>query len=630
MELNEFTKELGERYPDLGISKIEVDEQNGQSTLYMSPKKTHPMIDDPQSLVKQRTERGSTISRRVLDRNSVDYLGSSSPSAENPQNLYKKADTYYKEEPFVGSAINLLTSLACKGFENDIDDDEIKEFYDVWAYDVGLHSILENIFLDFFKVGQVNIYKTLGSYEPRDSDLSPIPGVSIESSEVDNKTKSYKEVADKILKEVLDSARQMGLKGNNLTAVEKAAKKKLDYGDKIPVGYTILNPELVTIEGSLLFDSYTVELSAPSDLVDLLGKEPKDQTPQEKEVLKKLPKDFKDEIKNKGSHTLDPVLVDQISYRKQPYERYGLPRMTKIFDSLEYKKALRQADLSTLDGISNYILKITVGNDEYPVTSQQELETVAKLFDTPSKSFDVVWNHTLNIEKITSPEIEAVLGQDKYKQVNDDISVGLAVSRALLDGQGDVSANQLNVLLKGLKEEINYARRQVSRWLYREYSRIAEVVGFSKYPKIRWDDSILKDTIAYMNVVANLVDRRMLSYKTAHEALGFDYPTELNNMEKEFAYVRDGIFGIIGSPWQQSGGNGNTQDVQNTPKGTPSKGRPPNQPSKEKTNDKKNSGSIDFSQSKDLVKIVKDMPDEEYDNFINFLSKIRNEDKDSF
>ena len=592
MELDELTKELGERYPDLGISKIEVDEQKGQSVLYMNPNKTHPMVDDPQGFIKQRTEKGSTINRRTLDRNSVDYLGSSNVSSENPHNLYKKADKYYKEEPIVGSAINLLASLACKGFEHDIDDDDIKEFFDVWAYDVGLHDILENIFLDFFKVGQVNIYKTLDDYKSRESKISPIPGISVESSELDHnetETKTYKEVADKILKEVLDNARQMGLKGNNLTAVEKAAKKKIDFENKIPVGYTILNPQLVSIEGSLLFDSYTVELKAPNDLVDLLNKDTKDQTTKEKETLKKLPKDFKDEIKNKGSHTLDPVLVDRISYRKQPYERYGLPRMTKIFDSLEYKKALRQADLSTLDGISNYILKITVGSDDYPVTSQKELETVAKLFDTPSKSFDVVWNHTLNIEKITSPEIEAVLGQDKYRQVNDDISLGLAVSRTLLDGQGDVSANQLNVLLKGLKEEINYARRQVSRWLYKEYSRISEVVGFSKFPKIRWDDSILKDTISYMNVVANLVDRRMLSYKTAHEALGFDYSTELNNMEKEFDYVKDGIFGIIGSPWQQSGGNTNTQDVQKTPKGTPSQGRPPNQPSKEKKDTKKKS-----------------------------------------
>lgn len=269
-----------------------------------------------------------------------------------------------------------------------------------------------------------------------------------------------------------------------------------------------------------------------------------------------------------------------------------------------------------MDGISNYILKITIGNDEFPVTSDRELETVAKLFNTTSKSFDVVWNHTLKIEKIVSPEIEAILGKGKYEQVEDDISAGIAVIRSLIDGRGTTNSSQLGLLLKGLAEEINYIRGLVTRWIYDEYAKIAEVVGFDRFPRIRWDESILKDTILYMTVISQLVDRRMLSYRTAHETLGFDYATELNNMEKELPLVKDGTFGLKGSPWQQN--KVGTQPTQEAPTGTPSSGRPLAKPAK-----KKNDPKID--DSKASIDIVKDMTDTEFSNFILELSKLRTE-----
>ena len=71
----------------------------------------------------------------------------------------------------------------------------------------------------------------------------------------------------------------------------------------------------------------------------------------------------------------------------------------------------------------------------------------------------------------------------------------------------------------------------------------------------------------------------MLSYQTALESLGFDYPNELENMEVEMPLVQKGTFGILGSPWQQA----KTQPGQNSPAGTPSGGRPKGQPAKKKT-----------------------------------------------
>jgi hypothetical protein len=76
----------------------------------------------------------------------------------------------------------------------------------------------------------------------------------------------------------------------------------------------------------------------------------------------------------------------------------------------------------------------------------------------------------------------------------------------------------------------------------------------------------------------------MLSYRTALEALGFDYANELRNMQEELSLVEDGTFGIIGSPFQKAANPSGVQDTQNAPTGTPSNGRPKGQTKQKTTN----------------------------------------------
>jgi hypothetical protein len=562
-------------------------------------------------------ESAATITRDYVQRTNLD-LSKADPYEEEPITSYERATRYYYMEPLVGASVNLLAGLASKGFENDIDDEKIKAWYDTWVFDTRFEELLEWIFLDFFKVGAVHTYKVLAKYEPRVSYLSPIPG---QKSGQKNKTQG----------------------------VEHGAAKKIWSKGHLPVSYTVLNPTLVTIDGNLLFNNVSTKITLPTELSDLIKKPTSEQTEQEKQLIKSLPSDLKAAAEKGGEYQLDERLVGHVTYRKMPYERYARPRTLKIFDTIEYKSALKQADLSTLDGITNYILKITIGNDEYPVTGQAELEAVAQLFNTPSKSFDVVWNHTLEVEKIVSPEIDKILGQGKYDQVNDDLTTGLAISRALIDGGGDLNSSEVDLLIKGLTEEINYARREVTRWIYREYRQIAEAMGFDRFPKVRWDDGILLDTILYMNTLAQLVDRRMLSYRTSLEALGFDYPNELRNMEEEVKLVEDGIFGILGSPWQQAKQVGVTNP--SAPKGSPSSGPPKGQQKKTDTKTKtqpKKSGTSPNQQKKneqvqpaasfDIEEVAYLVPseyaafldgaretlsDEDYVAFVEYTAKIR-------
>ncbi len=637
--IDEITTTLQEKYPEVGIRKIEVNE-DGSSSFYLNQtKKSLAFLEGPGEAIKPHLfrESAATITRDALDRTFTD-LAKKDPYEETAENLFKRADRYYYTDPMVGTTVNLLANLSAKGFENDVDDPNIKQFYDTWCFDVNMEEIIEQVYLDFFKIGHVTTYKVLAKYEPRVSYLSPIPGQKMKKPTKKSKAtgeklqKDAEEAVDQILAEFRKVAKEdYGKTDEQIEELEIAAKKNIWSKGHLPVSYTVLNPQLVEVTGNLLFDKTSVSLRPPPELTAMLAKPTADLTEEEKALIKALPSDLKEAAKKGGEYKLDSRLVGTITYRKQPYERYGKPRSTRVFDSIEYKKALRDADLSTLDGISNYILKITIGSDDYPVTTQTELEAVAALFNTPSKSFDVVWNHTLNVEKIVSPEIEAILGQDKYMQVNEDITAGLAVSRALIDGESDLNVAEAGLVVKGLMEEINYARRQVTRWLYKEYQQIAEAAGFERFPKIRWDDGILQDVILYMNTLSQLVDRRMLSYRTSLEALGFDYPNELKNMEEEMPLVEDGTFGIIGSPWQQAagpfGGGGGVQPTQRAPTGTPSAGRPAGKPAKKKqpnpTPTAKTPKPKKATSSLTIAELVKDLDDEAFVDFKYELDKIR-------
>ena len=114
-----------------------------------------------------------------------------------------------------------------------------------------------------------------------------------------------------------------------------------------------------------------------------------------------------------------------------------------------------------------------------------------------------------------------------------------------------------------------------------------------------------------------MVDRRMLSYETALETLGFDYQNELGAMQRELPLVEEGVFGIIGSPFQRSA----VQDTQRAPEGTPSNGRPKGQVTTKKQKNTDPNESQDNQVGASFIEIVKNMTAEERAFLIEEIKK---------
>lgn len=542
-------------------------------------------------------EGGRNISRDFIRRVDLDLLsGKPSVIRQKPQQRFQKAIDAYHSQGMYGTVIDTLTNFSAKGFKNDIDDPNIRLFFDTWNADIGFQQTVEKVFFDFFRVGMVRTFKTVGKFDPK---MKP-----------ENFDRIMNQATKPGTSNTAASMRQL------MAYKDFGAAKKIWSKAFVPLKYTILNPTLLEVTGSLLFDQTELFLK-PEAFVDLkkMIDAPAKFSPEQRKFLTSLPKELKEAVKNNKPVKLPPELVGEVDYRRQDYERYAFPRGARTFDDLTYKEELKKADFSTLDGITNYILKITIGNDTHPVTNQTDLETVASLFDTSSKSFDIVWNHTLAIEKITSPEIDQILGKGKFEQVNDDLGMAFGVPRALLDGQATGSSKSTEIASKSFIEEINYARRSVKRWIDSEYEEVALAMGFDRYPQVRFDNLALKDEIMMMSVVQGMIDRRIISYESGIEELGFDFSTELANMLQEAPMVQAGTLGIIGSPYNQTkaapptevpattdttpGGKDSVvtqkdlldfqknvekliqsgiQPTQKTPTGTPSEGRPRGKP----------------------------------------------------
>lgn len=453
---------------DLGNGKMEATFAVDSSTLtgYFDSLQGQSRTDDFQ------IGKGSIMNRYDTQQFKYLYTSNDTPytqALKTPTDPHKKiqlAVELYHKEPIIGTVIDLMADFSASGFTNECDDKEIKKLFDKWAEEVKIAELLENIFLEYYRSGNVTIYR------------------SEQSAKVTKSTK-----------------------GRGKTSITEYS---------FPAGYTILNPMNVIVEGSLLFNQEIIKLQLNEELSKLV----KDtSTPQS--VLNSLPSDFIKAIRSGGTYvTLDPEYVTRITRKRQPYERYATPYVERVFEPILYKQKLRMMDMSTIEGLINQLVTVTVGDKDFPATDD-DLKAIAELFQTPNKAYTVFWNHTLKVT-FHKPEGIDTLTDDKYKQVNDDILAGLGVSRVLLDGQGaNFSTAWVSIL--SLIERLENARAKVNAWLVGEYKHIAEKNNLKTYPKPRFNRMNLREDTYIRDVLLAMYDRGLIDEEDILVETGRDY-----------------------------------------------------------------------------------------------------------
>ena len=113
-------------------------------------------------------EGGRVITRDFTRRVDLDLLaGRPEVTKAQPGQIFQRAIDFYKAKGPYGTWVDTLSNFAAKGFKNDIDDEDIKLFYDTWASEIGFQETVEKIFFDFFRVGMVRTFKIVGKFDPK-------------------------------------------------------------------------------------------------------------------------------------------------------------------------------------------------------------------------------------------------------------------------------------------------------------------------------------------------------------------------------------------------------------------------------------------------------------------------------
>jgi uncharacterized membrane protein YgcG len=449
----------------------------------------------------------------------------------DPHQKIRLAVELYFKEPIVGSVVDMMVDFSSSGFTNECDDLEVKKIYDKWCQELNINEVLEKIFLEYYRSGNVTIY--------RNKDNAKVK-----------------------------KKRKKGITG------------EVDITEyQFPSNYSILNPMNVYINGSLFFNKILVQLKVSSEMQYMFnsmnGDSPNNYLPD-------MPVDMWKDKHGDIFMTLDDKLITRITRKKMDYERYASPFLERVFEPIMYKAKLRLMDMATIEGLVNQLVTVTVGDKDFPA-SDEDLHAIAELFQTPSKAYTVFWNHTLQV-KFHKPEGIDTLTSDKYKQVNEDIMAGLGISRSLLDGGGGSGSgggfSNSWVSILSLIERLDNARSKVKYWLESEYKRIAQENGFKTYPSVRFNKMNLREDTYIRDVLLAMYDRGLIDEEDILTEIGRDYQSIID--QKKRNKKNSSLFFPPEQPFQ----GGQTAPKNGRPTGQPAKKMPNRKPTPEKNSGK--------------------------------------------
>ena len=197
---------------------------------------------------------------------------------------------------------------------------------------------------------------------------------------------------------------------------------------QIPIKYILLNPYDIMIERSTSYkDSMYKKVLSEYELERL--RTPKND--YDKQVYDSLPKELKDTVKKGnwqqgGAYVpLDPEKLRYSFYKKQDYEPFAIPFGFPVLDDINFKIELKKIDQAICRTIENVILLITMGTaPDKGGVNPNNLKAMQSLFENEAVGRALIADYTTKAEFVI-PDINKVIGPDKYKIVNEDIKEGL-------------------------------------------------------------------------------------------------------------------------------------------------------------------------------------------------------------
>ena len=422
----------------------------------------------------------------------------------------------------VGTRNNLATtSLLRKRFKN-IDDGILP--YDYSADGV---SVRDAIVLSQKAYFNVPVYKStidlLSEFSNSDIYFKKNSGTEKSRRFVEawlNKIKIY-DLKDQFFREIYRSGNvfmlhlEAKVNKNSIKAYSESPITTLSE-KKIPVRYIMLNPADIEVTEQMNFGDYSyAKILTNFEMAKL--RDPK--TEKDRDIFNSLPKEVKEELKRTKSNTntfiinreiqipLDVLKLHPVFYKKQDYEPLAVPPGYSVLDDINKKMELKKVDQAIARSIENVILLVTMGNEpEKGGINHQNLKAMQEIFKNKSVGRVLVSDYTTKAEFVI-PDLQKVMGKEKYDVLNQDIREGL--NNILL---GESKYADTEIKLKIFLQRIEEVReRFIKDFLQAEINTVCETMGLKRPPQIEFKRTDALNYADMQRLIARMVELGILT-----------------------------------------------------------------------------------------------------------------------
>ena len=266
------------------------------------------------------------------------------------------------------NTIDLMTEFSCSPIYFTGGNEQSRKFFQAWGDRVNLWKLQDMFFREFFRSGNVFLYKLNAQFTKQDM---------------------------RVLTDLITTEARTG---------------------EIPVRYIILNPADIQAIGSASFITPQY-IKVLNDFEMQVLTNPDNE--QDKELAQRV-KNVKD-LKTTSNITqsnqymvfeLDPERFVPIFYKKQDYEPFSVPMGFPVLEDINWKQELKNMDMAISRTIQQAVLLVTMGNDEVGMPTKEQIGTLRKIFENESVGRILVTDYTTNI-KFIIPEISNILDPKK-------------------------------------------------------------------------------------------------------------------------------------------------------------------------------------------------------------------------
>ena len=387
--------------------------------------------------------------------------------------------------PLLRNIVEVMGELANSRLILKGSNKRTRDFIEQWFEKINIWSIKEQFFREWFRSANFFCYRMDGEFTSRDlEDLQSAFGSSVKK--------------------------------------------------KIPLKYVILNPEQISVS-NYSFGTPTFYKTLTSFELDRINN-PK--TPAEREAAKKL-KPLISDKSSKNVLTLDPNNFSALMYKAQDYEPMGVPFAYGVLKDIEAKLELKRIDMSIARTTDRALLLITVGETPNQFTRQgnninlNTFNAIQQAFQNEGIARTLITDYTVKGSWLM-PEINKILGEEKYRQLDKDISVGL---NAVIFDSGEAFANtsiKVQLFVERLKEARNAF---LKHFLEPEIRRVVSVIGAKSSPDVRFEELSLRDELQYAKLAVQMAQAGLLTPDELFETLDSGkMPTPESSLESQASF----------------------------------------------------------------------------------------------